>query len=87
MSGHIAKHGFMLNYLMWQQHGEVQAAASAESGGSDDEEQMDDIIAAIGMKYDLGFGDQHPPPEVKNFYRLLATSDEKVHDGTELIVL
>jgi hypothetical protein len=38
MSGHIAKYGFMLNYLMWQQHGEVQAAASTESGESDDED-------------------------------------------------
>jgi hypothetical protein len=36
MSGHIAKHGFMPNYLVWQQHGEVQA--SAESDESDDEE-------------------------------------------------
>jgi hypothetical protein len=27
MSGHIAKHGFMSNYLVWQQPGEVQAAA------------------------------------------------------------
>jgi hypothetical protein len=23
MSGHIAKHGFMSNYLVWHQHGEV----------------------------------------------------------------
>jgi hypothetical protein len=39
------------------------------------------------MEYDHGSGDQHPPPEVHNFYRLLAASDEKVHDGTELTVL
>jgi hypothetical protein len=48
MSGHIANHGFMLNYLVWYQHGEVQAAAPAESDGSDD------MIADIGMEYDLG---------------------------------
>jgi hypothetical protein len=48
---------------------------------------MDDMIVDIGMEYDLGFGDQHPLPEVHNFYRLLAASDEKVHDGTELTVL
>jgi hypothetical protein len=29
MSDHIAKYRFMLNYLMWQQHGEVQPAAPA----------------------------------------------------------
>jgi hypothetical protein len=87
MSGHIAKHEFMLNYLVWHQHGEVQAAAPAESNKSDDEDRMDDMIADIGMEYDLGSGDQHPPPEVQNFYRLLVASDEKVHDGTELIIL
>jgi hypothetical protein len=38
MSGHIAKHEFMSNYLVWHQHGEVQVAAPAESGGSDDED-------------------------------------------------
>jgi hypothetical protein len=48
---------------------------------------MDDMIADIGIEYDLGSADHHPPPEVQNFYRLLAVSDEKVHDGTELIVL
>jgi hypothetical protein len=48
---------------------------------------MDDMIANIGMEYDLGSRDQHPLPEVQNFFRLLAASDEKVHDGTELTVL
>jgi hypothetical protein len=77
----------MLNYLMWHQHGEVQALATADSDGSDDEDRMDDMIEDIGMEYDLGSGDQHLPLEVQNFYRLLATSDEKVHDGTDLTVL
>jgi hypothetical protein len=64
MSGHIAKHGFIPNYLVWHQHGEVQATAPAESDGSDDEDRMDDMIANIDMEYDLGCGDQHPPPKV-----------------------
>jgi hypothetical protein len=54
----------MSNYLVWQQHGEVQAVAPTESDGSDDEYQMDDMIAGIGMEYNLGSGDQHPPLEV-----------------------
>jgi hypothetical protein len=49
MCGHLAKHGFMTNYLVWHQHGEVQAAAPTESDRSDDENRMDDIIADIGM--------------------------------------
>jgi hypothetical protein len=38
MCGHLAKHEFMPNYLVWRQHGEVQAPAPAESDGSDDED-------------------------------------------------
>jgi hypothetical protein len=39
------------------------------------------------MEYDLRSGDQHPLSEVQNFYRHLAVSDQKVHDGTNLNVL
>jgi hypothetical protein len=87
MSGHIAKHGFIPNYLVWHHHGEVQAPVADESDGSDDEDRMDDMIADIGMEYDLGSGDQHPPLEVQNFYRLLTALDEKVHNDTDLTVL
>jgi hypothetical protein len=65
----------------------VQAAAPAELDRSDDEDRMDDMILGIGMEYDLRSRDHHPPSELQNFYRLLAASDDKVHDGTELIVL
>jgi hypothetical protein len=65
----------------------VQVATPAKSNGSDDDDQMDDMIADIGMEYDLGSRDRHPPSEVQKFYRLLATSGEKVHNGTELTVL
>jgi hypothetical protein len=85
--GHIAKHRFMLNYLVWDKHGEVQAAAPIDSNGSDDEDRMDDMIADISMEYDLGSGDQQSSLEVQNFYRLLAASEEKVHNGTDMIVL
>jgi hypothetical protein len=77
----------MLNYLMWHQYGEVQAPTADELDGSDDEDQMDDMIANIGMEYDLGSGDQHLPPKVQDSYRLIAASDEKVPGGTNLIVL
>jgi hypothetical protein len=38
MSSHILKHGFMLNYLVWHQHGEVQAPTAAELDESEDED-------------------------------------------------
>jgi hypothetical protein len=87
MSGHISKKGFMPDYLVWHRHGEVQPPTAAESDRNVDEDRMDDMIANIGMEYDLGSGDQHPTPEVQNFYRLLAASEEKVHDDTTLTVL
>jgi hypothetical protein len=77
----------VLNYLVWHQHREERAPTADELDGNDDKDRMDDIIADIGMEYDLGSEDQHPPPKVQNFYRLLAASDEKVHDGTNLSTL
>jgi hypothetical protein len=65
----------------------ARRGATTESDENDDEDRMDDMIADIGMQYDLESGDQHPPPEVHNFYWLLAASEEKVNDGTALTVL
>jgi hypothetical protein len=48
---------------------------------------MDDMIVDNGIEYDLGSQDQYSPSEVQNFYRLLATSDEKVHDCMDLTVV
>jgi hypothetical protein len=87
MSNQICKHEFMPNYLVWHQHGEVQAPATVELDGSDNDDRMDDMIADTGMEYDLWFRDQHPTLEVQNFYMHIATSNEKVHDGTDLTVL
>jgi hypothetical protein len=85
MSSHLAKKGFMANYLLWHQHGEVWHAVADESNENDDVDWMDDMVADIGRGYDLESKD--PPPEVQNFYRLLAASKEKVHDGTDMTVL
>jgi hypothetical protein len=70
MSAHLAKKGFISNYLLWHQHGEVRPAVADESDENDDVDRMDDMVANIGRGYDLESED--PPPEVQNFYRLLA---------------
>jgi hypothetical protein len=46
---------------------------------------MDDMVADIGRGYNLESED--PPLEVQNFYMLLAASEEKVHDGTDVTML
>jgi hypothetical protein len=85
MFAHPAKKGFMLNYLLWQQHGEVQPAVADESDGNNVVDRMDDMVADIERGYDLEYKD--PLPEVQNFYKLLAASEEKVHDGTDVTML
>jgi hypothetical protein len=85
MSAHLAKKGFMSNYLLWHQHGEVQPVVTDESDENDDVDQMDDMIADIGRRYDLESKDSSS--EVHNFYKLLAASEEKVHDDTNIIML
>jgi hypothetical protein len=85
MSAHLAKKRFMSNYLLWQQHREVQPAVADESDGNNDVDRMDNMVADIRRGYDLESEDS--PPKVRNFYRLLAASEEKVHNGTDVIVL
>jgi hypothetical protein len=75
----------MANYLLWHQHREVRLAVANESDGNDDVDRMDDMVADIGTGYDLEYED--PPPEVQNLYRLLAVSEEKVYNGTDITVL
>jgi hypothetical protein len=78
----------MLNYLVWRDHGEVEPpVVGPESGRNEDDDRMDEMLADIGREYKVGSGEQGQPPEVQNFYRLLATADEKAHDGTNVTVL
>jgi hypothetical protein len=65
----------MPNYLVWHQQVEVQPLVADESDGNDDEDRVDDMIADIGMGYDLESA--YPPPELHNFYKLLTASKEK----------
>jgi hypothetical protein len=64
---------------------EVQPTIADESDENNDVDQMDDMVADVERGYDLESED--PPSEVQNFYRLLATLEEKVDDGTDMTVL
>jgi hypothetical protein len=65
ISAHLAKKGFISDYLLWNQHREVHPRVANESDGNDDVNQMDDMVADIRRVYDLKSED--PPPEVQNF--------------------
>jgi hypothetical protein len=78
----------MPNYLVWCDHGEVEPPViGVESDRNDDEDRMGEMVANIGKEYEVGSREQGQPQEVQNFYRLLAITDEKVHDGTNVTVL
>jgi hypothetical protein len=62
MSAYLAKKGFMSNYPVWHQHGEVQHVVADESDRNDDEDRMDDMVANIDRGYDLESAG--PPPKV-----------------------
>jgi hypothetical protein len=53
MSTHLTKKGFMSNYMLWHQHGEVKPLVANESDGNDDGDRMDDIVADIHRGYNL----------------------------------
>jgi hypothetical protein len=78
----------MSNYLVWRDHGEVEPPViGAKSDEDENDDRMDKMVADIGMKYEVGSGEQRQPPKVQNFYRLLTAADEKVHDGTDVTIL
>jgi DNA-directed RNA polymerase subunit RPC12/RpoP len=75
-------------YQVWCDHGEVESPViGVESDGNEDDDLMDEMVADIGREFEVRSGEQGQPPELQNFYRLLATADEKVHDGTDVTVL
>jgi hypothetical protein len=85
---HLYQEGFMSNYLVWRDHGEVEPSViGAESDENENDDRMDKMVADIGMKYEVGSGEQRQPPKVQNFYRLITAADEKVHDGTDVTIL
>jgi hypothetical protein len=85
---HLCQEGFMPNYLVWRDHEEVEpSVVGAESDGNEDDDWMDEMLADTGREYKVGSEEQGQPSEVQNFYRLLAATNEKVHDGTDVTVL
>jgi hypothetical protein len=75
MSTHLAKKGFISNYLLWHQHGELQPAVADKLDGNDDVDQMYDMVVDIERGYDLESKDSSS--EEQNFYSLFVASEEK----------
>jgi hypothetical protein len=82
---HICKFGFMPGYLVWYEHGE--AKHDVEFDNSEDNDRMDEMLNDLGRGFEVNSEGQPAPEEVNKFYRLLATSDEKLHEFTDMTVL
>jgi hypothetical protein len=62
---HLCQEGFMLNYLVWRDHREVEPpVVGVESDGNEDDDRMDEMLADIGREYEVGSGEQGQPSEV-----------------------
>jgi hypothetical protein len=85
---HLCQEGCMPNYLVRRDHGEVESpVVGVELDKNEDDDRMDEMIADIGSEYEVRSREQGQPTEMQNFYRLLTTADEKVHDGIDVTVL
>jgi hypothetical protein len=73
----LLKKGFMLNYLLWHQHEEVQHTVADESDGNDDVDCMDDMVADIGRGYDL---ESEDPPSEKQMNIILRPLMEELKE-------
>jgi hypothetical protein len=55
---HLCQEGFMPNYLVWRDHGEVEpSVVGTESDGNEDDDPMDEMLADIGREYEVGSGE------------------------------
>ncbi|WVZ93491.1 hypothetical protein U9M48_039466 [Paspalum notatum var. saurae] len=88
MEEHLCIFGFMPDYLVWHKHGEQASHRISEPVQQSHDGMMMDMLndLAMGFEFDLE-KENHPPPEVQEFYRLLEAGDEKLHDHTKKTVL
>jgi hypothetical protein len=50
---HLYQEGFMSNYIVWCDHGEVErAVVGVESDGNKDEDRMDEMVGDIDREYE-----------------------------------
>jgi hypothetical protein len=85
---HLLKNGFMPNYLVWYELGEVEDPVpdAAVVDEEEDVDRMDEMLADLRNEY-LEGESLEPPEEIQQFYKLLEAVERKVHEGTHVTVL
>jgi hypothetical protein len=80
----ICKYGFKLDYLVWGEHGEVDAPP--ESNTNEDVGRTEEMLDDIRHEYLAMETDRPPSEEVQQFYKLLEAAEAKVHEGTNVTI-
>ena len=75
---HLSRDGFMPDYMLWDEHGEVEHFVDECDGNRGDGDHLDEMLDDIGWEYGMNSKECPLPEEVQKFYRLLAASDDKV---------
>ena len=86
---HLFNNGFMPNYLVWYELGEVEDQVQTDAMLDDHDEdvdRLDEMLTDLRNEY-CEVESLEPPEEVKKFYELLEAAEHKVHDGTHVTVL
>jgi hypothetical protein len=75
LSIHICKYGFKPDYLVWHEHGEVDAPLGSNT--DKDVDKMEDMLDDIRHEYPALETDRPPPEQVQQFYKLLEARMQK----------
>ncbi|WVZ83078.1 hypothetical protein U9M48_030258 [Paspalum notatum var. saurae] len=85
----LVDYGFMPGYETWTFHGEKETRVQTEGEANDDSagvDRMDEMLEALQPEFCLNSEDP-PTKEVEEFFKLLQTSEEPLHEHTKLSVL
>jgi hypothetical protein len=88
MEKHLCKIGFMPNYIVWYWYGESIRHVDAEVELDDDHDRMDGMLHDLGR--DVEMNAEEPgqlPRDAQEFFRLLATGEERLHEHTQMSIL
>jgi hypothetical protein len=88
MEKHLCKSGVMPNYLVWYRHGESIRHVDVEVELDDDHDRMDDMLHDLGREVEMNAEEPGQlPRDAHEFFRLLATGEERLHEHTQMLVL
>ena len=84
---HLCQYGFMPNYTRWTSHGErpiVGTTRMEEDTHTSNEPLVDMLVDIIGAETHFDDVESEPTTYAKEFYKMLSTAEEVIHDHTQV---